>query len=163
MTAGSVYMRPIAITECTGVLSSPTKPARPTEAVRRPWSLMSVCAKMYSFQPWKKAMTAAAASVGATSGRTTPRTISRREQPSMRAASSMSIGTPSIAPLRIQVMTGTVKALLARMSPLSVLSSDRSPKIAYSGTTSMASGSIWVMKSPNPTNPMPRKRNRDSA
>ena len=53
------------MTECTGVLSSPTKPARPTEAVRSSWLLTSVCANTYSFQPWKKAMTAAAARVGA--------------------------------------------------------------------------------------------------
>src|SRR6476469_6066618 len=163
MTAGSVYISPIAITVCTGVLNSPTNPASPTDAVRRSWSLISVCAKIYSFQPWKNAMTAAAASVGATSGSTTPRTMSRREQPSMRAASSMSIGTPSIAPLRIHVMTGTVNALLARISPPNVLSSARLPKIAYSGTTSIASGSIWVMNSPKPTRPMPRKRNRERA
>ena len=75
----------------------------------------------------------------------------------------MSIGTPSIAPFNIHVMTGTVNALLARISPLKVLSSPRSPKIAYSGTTNMASGNIWVMKRPNPTSPIPRKRNRESA
>ena len=60
-------------------------------------------------------------------------------------------------------MTGTVNALLARISPPNVLSSARLPKIAYSGTTSIASGSIWVMNSPKPTRPMPRKRNRESA
>ena len=75
----------------------------------------------------------------------------------------MSIGTPSIAPFNIHVMTGTVNALLARIRPLNVLSNARSPKIAYKGTTSIASGSIWVMKSPKPTSPMPRKRNRDNA
>ena len=45
-------------------------------------------------------MTAAAARVGPTRGITTDRTISICEQPSIRAASSMSIGTPSTAPFQ---------------------------------------------------------------
>ncbi len=163
MTAGSVYITPTAITASSGVLSSPMKPARPTEAVCRRSSVISVCANTYSFQPWKKEITAAAASVGAISGTTTPSTMPIREQPSTRAASSTSIGTPSMAPLRIQVITGTVKAVFARIRPLRVLSSCICAKIAYSGTTSIASGSIWVANSPKPIAPLPPKRKRDSA
>ena len=128
--AGSVYSTPMAITEWTGVLSSPTKLARPTEAVRRPSWLISVCASTYSFQPWKKAITEVAASDGATSGSTTDSTMPTRVAPSMRAASSISSGTPSMAPFRIQVMTGTVKAVLARISPPNEFSSPTSAKMA---------------------------------
>ncbi|MDT4883331.1 hypothetical protein FQZ97_1193630 [compost metagenome] len=86
-----------------------------------------------------------------------------RGQPSMRAASSTSMGTPSMAPFRIQVITGTVNAVFARIRPESVFSSDICEKIAYSGTTSIASGSICVANSPKPMAPLPPKRKRDSA
>src|ERR1700754_5084224 len=100
------------MTRFIGVEYSPMNEVSPTEVGLTCSSVANGAAKRYSFHAAKKASTAAAATDGLSTGKTTNRSTASLGQPSTRAASSISGGTASTAPLIIQETIGTTNAAL---------------------------------------------------
>ena len=109
MSTGRMLSMPPAASAPQGSWNSPTINCNPTGQVREPEDVVSISAKRYSFHAEILMNTAQAQSPPFTSGRTTRTIAPRRVQPSMRAASSSSLGTASKYPFISQMKIGSRK------------------------------------------------------
>ena len=84
-----------------------------------------------------------------------------REEPSTRAASSVSRGIPSMKPLIIQIANGVTIERFTRMSPMRVSRIPRSRKRRKKGSTITTAGTNWVARIITNRTRSPRIRKRE--
>src|SRR4051812_12235348 len=99
-----------AATSPQSIVVPPIRPAIADGAARVSGSVMRKIENTNSFQEKIRANTAVAAMPGISSGIVTRQNASKREQPSIIAASSYSDGTSSTKPFIIQIVNGRLNA-----------------------------------------------------